>query len=234
MLEFGGRTFEEKVDFTLLQKWLRTCEHTHLLCQPQKWHSSLKPPPRLRLIDVQDMCLVDASPSHRYVSLSYVWGSVLTFQTKKNILSELYLPGGLHAFKDDIALTVQDAMRVVRGLRERYLWTDAICIVQDDPVDKAELVQEMDTVYARAILTIVAAEGIHANAGLPGVRSHSRDVPKVFDIGNDISLLQARAPLAETLLNCPWSKRAWTYQEGILSSRQLIFTTSTVHYVCCS
>ena len=180
------------------------------------------------------MCLVDATENDRYVALSYVWGSVLTFQTKKALVPALYARGGLQTVWEEIARTVQDAVLVVRGLGERFLWTDAICIVQDDPVDKAELIKDMDTVYARATLTIVAAEGEHANSGLPGIHPNSRCAPETFNVGVDFSLLIAPAPVGGTLLHCPWSKRAWTFQECVLSARQLVFTHSTVHFVCCS
>ncbi|CAO2652659.1 Nn.00g009420.m01.CDS01 [Neocucurbitaria sp. VM-36] len=214
--------------------WFGGRMQDHERCGPQSWQISLKPPTRLRLIDVRGMCLVDASENDHYVALSYVWGSASTFQTKKELIPALYLPGGLQTVWDEISRTVQDAVHVVRGLNERFLWTDAICIIQDDAADKAELIKDMDNVYARATLTIVAAQGTHANSGLPGIHAHARSAATSFDVGHNLSLLLARAPIGKILLACPWSTRAWTYQESVLSARQLVFTSSTVHFVCCS
>jgi hypothetical protein len=230
---FGGRSYPNQVDFNLCKRWMHACETSHNRCGPQEWQRHMKTAPRLRLIDVQDMCLVDAAGDDRYVALSYVWGSVPVFLTKKAYVRTLYTPGGLRGMLGEISLTVQDAIFAVRGLGERYLWTDAICIIQDDPVDKAELVKDMDIVYARAVLTIVAAEGMHANSGLPGVRLDTRKASEAFNVGNRLGLQPTRA-VAEILLNCPWSKRAWTFQEGILSSRCLIFTKQAVSFSCCS
>jgi hypothetical protein len=229
----GGRSYAPTVDFELCKRWLHACETSHDRCGPQDWQRHMKTAPRLRLIDVQEMCLVDADERDRYVALSYVWGSVPMFLTKKALVGALYTPGGLQEVWEELSRTVQDAILAVKGLSERYLWTDAICIIQDDLADKAELVKEMDIVYARAVLTIVAAEGTHANSGLPGLRSNSRNPSEAFNVGNGLVLQPARA-IAEVLLNCPWSKRAWTFQEGILSSRSLIFTNEAVSFSCCS
>lgn len=231
---FGGRLYGSKINFDLVKGWIQACESSHVRCGTQDWQSVLKPMSALRLIDVDNMCLVDAGKHHRYVALSYVWGTVRMFVTKKTFTARLYLIGGLQEVWDQISRTIRDAIQVVRELGERYLWTDAICIVQDDAAEKAELIKDMDVVYARAFLSIVATEGKHANAGLPGIRPQDRAASEAVDVGNGLSLLPARAPIARTLLDCPWSTRAWTFQEGLLSSRQLMFTNSTVHLTCCS
>jgi hypothetical protein len=49
---------------------------------------------------------------------------------------------------------------LVKALNERFLWVDALCLVQND---------EMDMIYERVLMTIVAASGDNVNAGLPGV-----------------------------------------------------------------
>lgn len=230
---FGSRPYEDRVEFDLCKRWLRACETSHTRCYHQTWQRYLKSPPRLRLIDVHEMCLVDAVGHERYVALSYVWGSVSMFQTKSASLEGLCSSGGLRNVWEDLSRTVQDAIYAVRSLNERYLWTDAVCIIQDDPTDKTELIKEMHVVYARAVLTLIAAEGADANAGLPGIRSNSRPRSHLWDIGNDMALLPSRS-VGQVLLDCPWTKRAWTFQEGMLSTRNLVFTNSIVSFTCCS
>ena len=104
--------------------------------------------------------------------------------------------------------------------------------MQDDPAEKDYLIQKTDAVYAAAVSTIVAAEGVSAEAGLTGLRPNSRSVPKVFQYSGELKLFVARALVREMLLECPWSTPAWTYQEAQLSSRLLIFTNDTIHIVC--
>jgi hypothetical protein len=48
---------------------------------------------------------------------------------------------------------------------------DALCIVQDDEQSKHIEMSRMDQIYRNAYLTIIAAAGKDANAGLPGVSS---------------------------------------------------------------
>lgn len=88
----------------------------------------------------------------------------------------------------------------------------------------------MDEIYSQAQLTIIAAAGGNPNYGLPGVQSRSRIPQHHVTIGN-ISFVQVKLPHLDVDLS-PWASRAWTYQEGLLSKRKLIFTDHGVFYAC--
>ena len=231
---FGGRPYKSQIDLSLIKNWVDACTRTHERCGPQSWHSQIRPISLLRFIDVQDMCLVDAPGESQFIALSYVWGAVPIFKSTLQNKTKLYSKNGLSQFMPEVPSTIQDAMRVVRDLGFRYLWTDAICIIQDDREEKAQLIAEMDVVYARATLTIVAAEGTTANSSLPGILPNSRKASQVFTYSPSMKFLVAATPLPDVLLACPWSKRGWTYQEGLLGARLLIFTNSAVHFACSS
>ncbi|KAB5547140.1 hypothetical protein GE09DRAFT_1130076 [Coniochaeta sp. 2T2.1] len=70
--------------------------------------------------------------------------------------------------------TIKDSMLLCRILGVRYLWVDALCFLQDDERDVTNGVNNMDQVYELSWLTIIAACGHNAAAGLPGVRSGNR------------------------------------------------------------
>jgi len=53
--------------------------------------------------------------------------------------------------------TLSDAIKVCREIGMRYIWIDALCIVQDDPKDKAREIGQMGRIYKDATLTIMAA-----------------------------------------------------------------------------
>lgn len=55
--------------------------------------------------------------------------------------------------------TIKDAIIFVRTLGERYLWIDALCIVQDDSVQIEHHIPRMDIIYRNAFANIIAISG---------------------------------------------------------------------------
>jgi Heterokaryon incompatibility protein (HET) len=189
-----------------------------------------------RLIDTQQECLVEVSglsPTHRsyYVTLSYVWGSgqQKTTLTQKSY-DMLHHPGSLGAKNAAIPKTIRDAMTVCKDIDMRYLWVDALCIVQDGP-DKMDQINKMHGIYATAKLTIVASHGQDADAGLPGVSSALASRQTSIRVQDSVLILEGRS-LEDVLDSAIWSSRAWTYQEFLLSSRKLVFSDSLVYFAC--
>jgi hypothetical protein len=234
MMWFGGRLFRSEIDYSLINRWMDSCEKLHTTCSRQKHRVDTRTVSSLRVIDVRSNCLTTISvQGTRFVALSYVWGSVPMFVTKEDKLRALSTPGGLNRWMHEIPNTIRDAMHVVRKLGLYYLWTDSICIVQDDEAELAHLIRRMDMIYASAYLTIVAAEGSDANAGLRGAHSGiPRETPRFFPCAQDFDLFAAPNTLHGTLLSGVWSTRAWTLQEALLSSRLLIFTNGAMHFTC--
>ena len=130
----------------------------------------------MRLVDVEAMCIIDAPRSCRYLALSYVWGNPMDGRLVLNLNNRhaLTKPHALRAHWDSIPKTISSAMKVVMDLGERYLWVDSLCLVQNDEKELSECTRVMDKYYAMAILTIVAASGMDAYAGLPGVHPTPR------------------------------------------------------------
>jgi len=60
-------------------------------------------------------------------------------------------------------------MDLARLLGETYLWVDSLCIVQDDENLKQDQLQQMAAIYAKASITIMAANGMDADYCLPGI-----------------------------------------------------------------
>jgi Heterokaryon incompatibility protein (HET) len=61
--------------------------------------------------------------------------------------------------------TLSDAIKVCREIGMRYIWIDALCIVQDDPKDKAREIGQMGRIYKDATLTIMAASAKTVHEG---------------------------------------------------------------------
>ncbi|KAF2127823.1 hypothetical protein P153DRAFT_387550 [Dothidotthia symphoricarpi CBS 119687] len=91
----------------------------------------------------------------------------------------------LNDFKNGIQLTslpktIRDAIRVTRKLNLRYLWVDALCILQDDEEDKARECSKMDQIYQQAYITIAAARAEDCHDGfLDATESITDSLPRL-------------------------------------------------------
>ena len=179
------------ISIDICKRWLSQCETRHSDCSPipfstEQSRQSDGKPFAMRLVDVEAMRIIDAPQSCRYLALSYVWGISKDDRLVLNLNNKQALakPHALRARWHNIPKTMSSAMKLVKDLGERYLWVDSLCLVQDDEKELADCTGVMDQYYATAVLTIVAASGTEAYAGLPGVhptpRKSTRPVKQVL------------------------------------------------------
>lgn len=238
------------MDRTLLKRWLAYCKSEHkeydcsigprgLGCgRCQTWTglaTCANLPFRFRVIDVATFRVVDAPPDCPYVALSYVWGTANVYKAYKADFQPR--PDGtcfldLSTVADQIPQTVLDAIEVVKMLGARYLWVDALCIAQDDDQELRDTLPAMCLIYEAATVTIVAAFGSDANAGLPGARPGSRDAQQLNFSAQGITLVHTAPQLLDALDESVWKTRGWTFQEDCFSRRKIIFTGSHVYWKC--
>jgi hypothetical protein len=130
--------------------------------------------------------------------------------------------------------TVADAISLVGLLEERYLWVDALCIVQDDQSMKHDQINNMASIFANATVTIIAKGEEHANHGLRGLRgiSEPRSMPQeVFRLGKSYRFVHTPMDIQYDK-PCIWEKRGWTLQEQLFSRRLLYFSAESVRWNC--
>ena len=133
----------------------------HENCQP-----ALKGVLPTRVIDCQDPSsprLYVSSPGtcNYYVALSYVWGEDQPYKTTTANLSA-------YSRSIDCAVlpqTILDAIKCTRSLGLRFLWVDALCILQDSDEDKGRELVRMRNIYRNAYVTIIAATAPRASGG---------------------------------------------------------------------
>ncbi|KAK8098130.1 uncharacterized protein PG998_013616 [Apiospora kogelbergensis] len=107
------------------------------------------------------------------------------------------------------------------------------CIDQNDEIIKASQVAQMDKIYSGAYFTIVAAAGKDASYGLPGVSDRRRNSQNyISSVAGNIDIIQVFPHTSAELDKATWARRGWTYQEGYLSNRRLIFTDQQVSFLC--
>ena len=90
----------------------------------------------------------------------------------------------------------------------------------------------MNFIYESAYLTIIAAAGEDAEAGLPGVTPDPRGTRQHLESVDGMRLAVAMPTLKQQIAESTWSSRAWTYQEGIMCQRYLIFTAQQAYWEC--
>lgn len=178
-----------------------------------------------RLIDCENRRIVNATPGCRYVALSYLWGLTASdaplFQHSRD---QPVLP-------DDCPEVINDSIKVALKLGCKYVWVDRYCINQLDPNDIEAQISVMDLIYARAHFTIIVAAGDGPNYGLPGVNHKNRKQQPILHIGNR-TLVSSLPKPTWSISSSKWNTRGWTFQEGFLSKRRLIFTDDQVLFEC--
>ncbi len=196
-----------------------------------------------RLIDVQHACVVELADvdlsSLEYATLSYVWGRItrLTLQTQNRL--DLQKRGSLDK---SVGNTIWDAMQFTNLLEIRYLWVDALCIIQNDDADKAMQIGGMGAIYSNSHLTIIAAAGRDADAGLPGItnpRTSTQNeipIPGLDNGGVPAGLLTMLNPRSRDIRHSSedsyWASRGWTFQERVLSKRAIYFLEEQILWDC--
>lgn len=205
----------------------------------------------IKLVDTTDLqrnIISDESGSHAvsYVALSYCWGNVkpTTITTKDTLNSRLRC---IEFFA--LPQCLQDAVTVTRSLGIRYLWIDALCIIQDDSDDWGREAGRMYQIFYNSFVTIAAAASGSFNEGFLNPRrieaveiSFSSALNPHVEGSFSLSTLAVpsplqqdltdRLPLASELRHCKWDTRGWVWQEKKLSRRLLVFGKQMIHLKC--
>ncbi|KAI9771597.1 MAG: hypothetical protein M1840_001812 [Geoglossum simile] len=241
-----GKLLQPEVDVEGdCKRWLENCsEHHGQPCDEPSWWNGLQPPsgPHFRLIDVNDMRVVQKDMENlsqrdkpRYAALSYVWGSTGKQCLNLHMRNVDELSSQLEGQALPIAKTIRDAIEVTRRMGLQYLWVDSLCIIQhddrgeDNPDARASQVEQMDRIFGHASVTIVAADGLDAEAGLPGISSGPIRNQIAREVQPNVNVLLA---VQYNDAYGKWDTRAWTLQEKLLSKRMIIFSGGYASFHC--
>jgi hypothetical protein len=162
--------------------------------------------------------------------LSYCWGGpqqlITTRKTLKLNIEEI--PFEL------FPKTIKDAMVVTRKLGIRYLWVDALCIIQDDDNDKRQEIDSMGEVYKNSTVTISAAKAKRVADGFLDLVVPWNICRLPFSIEDHgvgavwiTQKVRREAKATEPLLT-----RGWAFQELLLSPRVILFDDFQATWNC--
>ena len=215
-------------DYTVVREWIASCVKGHGCHKPcmlteSKYDTNVRD---LKVIDCRDRLIGKLPQTRSYVTLSYVWGKPDAQYSGQQAGAESLEPGLLSS---NLPRTIEDAIKVTLMLGYDYLWVDRYCLEKSSE-DFHRQLKQMDKVYAGSVLTIIAAAGYDGAYGLPGV-SRQRKVNQPLHIGQR-KLDSIPMFCSDTLENTAWSTRGWTYQEGLLPTRRLVFTDTQLYFEC--
>ncbi|KAI0512607.1 heterokaryon incompatibility protein-domain-containing protein [Xylaria bambusicola] len=224
-LDIGSERAFEKA-----RQWLKTCCNKHSTCPSPK-----RSPLPTRVIDVsaETLRLIDTRAEGlkhgMYVTLSYCWGGPQPVTTTKATLQQnlRMIPS------DELPQTIKDAITVTRALKVKYIWIDAICIVQDDPEDKSLEISRMTDIYNRSYVTISAGTASTCRDGFLQTRQLEKTPIRLraeFSRKKKGSVLLVIDPDRDE----PIHKRGWTMQEHLLAPRLLMFGSLCMEFRCLS
>lgn len=179
----------------------------------------------------------------KYATLSYCWGNREDAEAQlkteratiekrcEGIPCEIMTPA------------IKDAVELTRAIGLRYIWIDALCIIQDDISDWSYESGQMNRVFHHAFVTF---------CGLSSTSCHEPFLRRVRTI--TVPFQSALRPELNGYLSVRlrptttdhherrgypldrfismWAYRAWIYQEEKLSTRLLLFGATKMHFRC--
>ncbi|WYZ43587.1 hypothetical protein EsH8_VII_000023 [Colletotrichum jinshuiense] len=209
--------------FNTARYWLKDCTANHAKCARKS--SSL--PTRVIDIGLQandvPRLYVTRGRVAPYVALSHCWGGDIPCKTLKATLQEYQtrLP------VEHLPRNFLDAMRVTRELGLRYVWIDALCIIQDSEEDWKAEARKMAPLYSDAFVTVAILDAEKSTRGFLGPRRR----PHVF-ISPDYALCQEKLTALDMLDLSPLDTRGWCMQERFLSPALLHFSQDQIFWEC--
>jgi hypothetical protein len=145
----------------------------------------------------------------RYVALSHPWGNISMAKLDKSNLKDRLkcIPF------DSLTKVMQEAVVVTRKFGVRFLWIDALCIIQDSHGDWSKEACNMANIYRNCLFSIAA-----------GVSADHSD-----GFFSDPISMTSKASDCDTL-----DSRGWILQELLLAPRILRYSRQGVFWECIS
>jgi Heterokaryon incompatibility protein (HET) len=232
-----------------IRSWMETCDKNHQGCIYPGSRTNTNLP--TRVLDIRPTLkgkdpLLHISNGEKapFMCLSYCWGGSLPIRTTQETIARFRegIPW------NSLPRTFQDAVSVARFLGISFLWIDSLCIIQDDEQDWESEAAQMANIYGRSTLIVAATQSSSPSAGL----FHTL-APDCIDRPVSHNVLPPKTPPLyysstishEELQNCmdnhptteqdgvfPLLRRAWAFQEHLLSPRIVHFTTRELVWEC--
>ncbi|KAK8220689.1 heterokaryon incompatibility protein-domain-containing protein [Phyllosticta capitalensis] len=180
-----------------------------------------------RVIDVQSnppKVVVSNGISESYVALSHCWGGLI----ETRLLDETFSAFTRNGIPEEkLPPTFRDAIFVVRQLNIRWIWIDALCIIQDDANDWDKEAKLMGNVYEGAVFVLSAYSTPGSKAGL-GFRRAA--CVATLQGGEEVYVQRGFIDQYDTF--DPLGSRGWCLQEHVLAFAVLGIGRGHIEWTC--
>jgi hypothetical protein len=230
----------------MASSWLRLCidGHSHCSCSRNSHYFPTRVLDLDGVSNGQSTKLLQNADLHEpYLALSHRWGSkglpVTTLENLAGRLEKIDLA--------ELSQILRDAIQIVLGLGYRYLWIDALCIIQDSADDWLFEASKMSSVFSGAVVTIAVADAEDQSQGIfrkrptrcmrpfhvpwmRGIPHRDRmhiDGEAKYYIFPKTNLVGGGTRAKGTL-----DTRGWVLQEQLLSTRILYYDKGEIYWDC--
>jgi hypothetical protein len=219
------------------------CVETHVKCRA--FFGDIPPFLPTRVLEIQrsgQVKLREMSKNKeigRYACLSHCWGGILPLQLTSSMV-QVFQDTGIPW--ETLPRTFQHAVDMTHRLGLKYIWIDSLCIVQDDIEDWRREGSQMSEIYSGACVTFAATNATDSNKGFyqetlgnPRLKmytytlKHQKDSKSLYDI-HAIEMGALNSDFNGRDL--PLFKRAWAFQEQILTPRMVHFANDMLYWEC--
>jgi hypothetical protein len=246
-------------DIDVAEHLLRDCVSNHKGCHVSVGRTAAL---NIFVIDTMVMNIIKVSTSVPYFALSYVWGGADTFQLTNDNVEKMAQADSLRKHWKKIPKVIQQSIKLVRELsifgKKRYLWVDALCIIQDNSSFKHSQIAHMDIIYGQACMTIAAVSSATATDHM----LRHEDKRDLAQLEQDVNFIEqskrVRIQYKKMLLDhqgyatsnedipvnpdlseparlentAVYFTRGWTFQEQALSRRLMLCTPRGISFQC--
>lgn len=162
-----------------------------------------------------------------YLALSYCWGEVVHPTMLNDSNTSAFLE-----FIDEDTLTAahRECITIARQLGIRYVWIDALCIIQGNQDDWYDESKRMAEVYGNATLTVIAGRSADSHAGFMSNMLEHKAPPCAISLAKDMG--DVFLCLSREMTIGPINTRGWCFQEKVLSRRTLLYAAQQVSFSC--
>ncbi|KAF4634813.1 hypothetical protein G7Y89_g3299 [Cudoniella acicularis] len=234
--------------YATVNRWLHECVHEHKYCPGVAEENPWLPK---RVIDVGPrngsrpprLWESKGKGGGRYISLTHRW---ISRNLSASTTTSNYEARQVELDMNELPATFTDAIQLTRRLGARYLWIDALCIIQDSREDWDIESLNMRLVYETSWLNVSASASETEEARLFTKRvprlSRACRLPAIFSeiLGDKIGVMDDDSTYAhldssfygQSIQEGFLSARGWVMQERWMSPRTLFFGKEEIYWEC--